>query len=215
MRIDLHFDRLAELPFQKALKLFTSTLARTAMDGVTAESYKKRSLQDEKKLGKTLHPVNLRPECMSYEEVDWKPNKENIKEIKIGNYSVVALGDVKATITDTKSNKKCYPKLGIVSDSSNKPVKKIKGHDILWFETYSGATTYHSLVDMKTCEKIWEVEIVLDETLTNPIALNNINIVSKSSYKSCAECWNEDKERCLRLPVTMSLQNRDLPKGKD
>ncbi len=55
--LDIHYDRLAAMASEKALKLYTSKKFRASLDGHIAEVHKARSLRDEKNLGKSLRPL--------------------------------------------------------------------------------------------------------------------------------------------------------------
>ena len=87
---DIHFDRLGKLPTEKALKLYTSQKMRDQLFDHFSETHRKRSLRDEKNLGKTLLPSNLLPECMTWDEnINFKETKQDriIKGKNIKNHT--------------------------------------------------------------------------------------------------------------------------------
>ncbi len=197
----LHFDRVARLPFQSALKLFTSEKFRSIMDGAVAETYRKKSLQDEKKLGKSLKASPIIPECRIFEPVTFKAVKKNIvekgkitaanydyNEATIGDY-VVWDGDVPKKIINTKTHRECVLDRHFIQN-----VTKVPGHPIIRVQSYvETGRNWDSLIELHQCKKIFEM--TSEEEVAQKIVVDK---VKQSSWKICAPCWNKDYEGCLR-----------------
>lgn len=82
----------------------------------------------------------------------------------------------------------------IVSKASKAQVFKFEGSDA------PTGKRQLTLVEMKTCKKIWQSEWGTAETVTGEgNHLNTINKVSSSVWKQCEPCWNHEKEACLRI----------------
>jgi hypothetical protein len=195
--IDLHYDRLAKLPFKSALELFTSEKLRASMDGEVGETWRKRSLEDQKRLGKTLLPGKIISECREFEELKFKEVKVKeliYSEAKVGDFTVWS-GDVPAKIINTKTSKSCVVKL-LVSEET----RKVKGEDLLYYKTYDGGRNLETIVDMKTCQKLWEAESYAAETHSGQTRSKVLlDKMKEGPWKKCGPCWNSDREACLRI----------------
>ncbi len=205
---DLHYDRLARLPFAKALKLYTSEKLRKTMDGAIAESHLKKSKADEKLLGKTLLPSKFLKACNEFEYIDFNTVKKDLnlngkslpqysyQEGKAGDY-IFWMGDIPNKIINTKTKKECVVKAsGFVEK-----ITKVPGLDIARYEIHrENGTNWDALIDMKTCQRIWEATWEAAETVSGESARKiTVDNVQKSAWKKCAPCWNKQKTGCLRV----------------
>jgi hypothetical protein len=205
--VALHFDRVARLPFQSALKLFTSPRFRSIMDGHVAETYRKKSLQDEKRLGKDLKPTSIIPECRIFETVDFKAVKKDLiekgkvtaaqydyREAVIGDY-VIWDGDVPKKIVNSKTQHECLLDRHFIQD-----VTKVPGQNIVRIQSYvENGVNWDSLIELHQCKKIFEMTWGDMENHEGEVSHQMVvDGVKKSAWKKCAPCWNKDYEGCLR-----------------
>lgn len=187
---EVHYDLLGQLPFAKALKLYTSEKLRKSMPERVAKKHFKRSLENEKELGKTLHPRTVDHSCREYDHINFRYVQKDVKtkdkilpkynysEARVGDF-VVWDGDVPHKIINVNTKKKCETKLGNATS-----VFRFKGHDLLlWTDDNV------SIVNLHDCEILWSKQ---KDRVT-------VAKLQQSSLKRCEPCWNEQTEACLRL----------------
>lgn len=195
----VHFKLLASLPYASALKLFTSEKLRKTMSGHAGEGFRKQSKSDQAKLGKTLFPSKIIPECRSFEALNFKAVKKDLIEkgkVTFAQYEyaeaeadgfVIWDGDVEKKIVNTKTKKECTVKgIGLIDK-----ITKVPGHQILRYQTIEAGGGYNNVafIDMKTCAKIWEMKNARITT----------SKMQSSSWKNCTPCWNKTYSACLRI----------------
>lgn len=195
----IHFKLLASLPYGSALKLFTSEKLRKTMTGHAGEAFRKQSKMDQTKLGKTLFPSKIIPECRNFESLNFKAVKKDIIEkskVIAAQYEyseaeadgfVIWDGDVEKKIVSLKTKKECTVKgIGLIDK-----ISKVSGHQILRYQTNATGSGYHdeAFVDMKTCSKFWELK-------NGKVSTSKLQT---SSWKKCTTCWNKNYKGCLRI----------------
>lgn len=194
--ISIYYDRLAELPFGKGIKLYSSQKLRDSMDGQVAEAHLERSKEDEKEFGKTLLAGFVLSQCRDIEELKFSPAKlkdYSYEEAKVGDFSIWG-GDVPKRIVNLKTKHVCEVKVGIITN-----VSKFVGQDLLLYETYNGSENKKSIVGMKDCSILWESQSYAAETSTGEtrpvVKINRL----KDSWKTCAPCWDQKHAACLKI----------------
>ncbi len=208
MPIDLHFDRLARLPYAKALKLYTSEKLRKTMDGAVADAHFKKSQEDQNRLGKTLHPSKFIPDCQKFEDIDFIEVTKDLRlkgkdapqytyqEGSVGEY-ILWMGDVPKKIINNKKKKECEVKTpGLLDKITKAPLG-----DVVRYEMYTGdGKRWETLVDMKTCKPIWEATWDAEDTVSGESSKKiTVDSVQNSAWRKCAPCWNKNHSGCLRI----------------
>ena len=192
MPIDLHYTRLAQLPFKKALDLFASKKLRDSMDGSIGEVLRRRSIETEKGLGKTVLPTRLIDECRQFNKIDFD-SVDGRSEYRFDNY-VIAYGEGPTKITNSKLGTECTVNQRGMIDS----VSRVPGQTFLRYDSSEAGLTYIAFVDIKTCNKFYESSWTYAETITGQILYEQkINLLPRY-WKSCSACWDKDHTACLR-----------------
>lgn len=122
-------------------------------------------------------------------DLDEKTKNYQYFEGQVGDY-VVWAGDVKNKIINIKEKSECVVKVGIVDPSRNsKSVEKTDCGDVLLYDSYSGSESWNTLVEMKTCEKIWERRNYIDyvkgvASKKSEVIINKLKSKKLAKYKS-------------------------------